>query len=238
MKISVLIPVFGTPIEWAKQAIESIFDQDKPSECPQIVIVDDNNPKGDLRDYLYDDVFHIGDCVHIVRKEENEGIAAALNYGLQHCSGDLIVRMDSDDIAHPSLLRMHEEYFTEHLDRHICGVQIKLFSETKIWYSRHRPVITKEYAASKEAGYWFVNHPGIAFRKSAISEIGGYGSCRREFPEDYALWIKFLKAGYIIYNREEVLMDYRVKKQNPGNQDRKSLEWMNFLYKQKKSLYE
>src|SRR5437868_8877864 len=37
---------------------------------------------------------------------EGRGLVAALNLGLSHCRGDLIARMDADDVAHPDRLRL------------------------------------------------------------------------------------------------------------------------------------
>jgi hypothetical protein len=97
--------------------------------------------------------------------------------------------------------------------------------------------VTKEYAASEAAEYWFVNHPGIAYRRDTILKLGGYGNIPPTLAEDFALWIKFLKAGYTIYNHQQVLMKYRVhQKSFSFAPNRKAPEWYEFLNKQKKSL--
>lgn len=43
--------------------------------------------------------------VRVFRHEKNAGLVAALNLGLQHARGELIARMDSDDISLPSACR-------------------------------------------------------------------------------------------------------------------------------------
>lgn len=235
MKINVLMPVFGTPVPWLKIAVESIFHQTHKEF--QFLIVDDNNPRGEITDYIYG-LTQRDCCVNIVRTRENKGIAAALNYGLQYCKGDLIVRMDADDMADPQLLAKHDQYFTEHPDRHICGVQIHLFNEKMDWYSNHPTEVTRSRAFTMP-GHWFVNHPGIAFRKAAIRKVGGYDPTPSTLAEDYALWVKFLLHGYTIYNMEEILMQYRVHpKSFSFAPDRKSPEWHEFLKNQKNLLSE
>ena len=235
MRIDVLMPVFGTPVEWIKQAIESIIYQSHYDF--KIILVDDNNPRGELTNYIYG-LTQRNCCINIVRKDSNEGIAAALNFGLKYCNGDLIVRMDADDIAHEKLLENHEHYFKEHQDRHICGVQIRLFNEQQEWFSNHPQAITRSLA-SQMPGHWFVNHPGIAYRTKAIRAVGGYSATPPTLAEDYALWVKFLLAGFTIYNNPEVLMDYRVHpKSFAFAPDRKAAEWHNFLNEQKASLNE
>lgn len=233
--ISVLMSVWKTPLEFVKQAVESILHQSTHEFS--FIIVDDNNQKGELTDYLYNIRDHEC-CLQVVRHSENKGLAAALDFGLKHCPGNLIVRMDSDDIASPDLVQKHYDYFTAHPEVAICGVRIKLISNTREWHSRHPDVVTKEVAYNDDS-YWFINHPGVAFRREVIQACGGYGDTPTHLAEDYALWIKLLKQGYIIHNVQDVLMDYRVHATSfTGNQNRQSQQWLDFLKQQKQSLYE
>jgi glycosyltransferase involved in cell wall biosynthesis len=235
MNINVLMPVYATPLAWLRLAVDSIIYQNHPNF--NLIIVDDNNPVGEITDF-FDHLRDKFPMIKVVRKDSNSGIASALNFGLQHCHGDLIVRMDGDDIANPDLLKSHDEFFTQNPDKHICGVQIHLFDSEHHWYSSHPCKINRALAYLKP-GHWFVNHPGIAFRRSAISSVGGYDPTPATLPEDYALWIKFLLAGYTIYNSESVLIDYRVHlKSFSFAPNRESADWHNFLKQQKALLYE
>ena len=235
MKINLLMPVLATPVQWLKQAVESVIYQNHPNF--NLIIVDDNNPVGPITEFL-SDISKQHELIRVVRKDANEGIASALNFGIRHCHGDLIVRMDADDIAHADLLKSHDKYFSLHADRHICGVQIRLFNEQRQWVSNHPLEITRSLA-SLMPGHWFVNHPGIAYRHSAINAIGGYNNTPSTLAEDYSLWVKFLISGYTIYNMEEVLINYRVHpKSFSFAPDRKAPEWHDFLTAQKKLLDE
>src|SRR5437764_12435440 len=46
--------------------------------------------------------------VRVVRGE-GRGLVAALNLGLSHCRGELIARMDADDVVHPDRLRLQAQ---------------------------------------------------------------------------------------------------------------------------------
>lgn len=246
LTVDILMPVYKTPVEHVKKAIESIFAQD--FEKFKIIIVDDNNPKGELTDYLYNEVAKHTCCVTIVRRKKNEGIAAALDEGLEYCQGDIVLRMDSDDIAHPDWVSRQVAFFENHKCAHICGVQINMFNEHgSRSVSRHPYRVTADYVKNNRI-YWITNHPGIGMRRKTLMELGGYGKVPAKMPEDYALWMKFLKAGHIIYNMDSVLIDYRLPpvKENDFQserpealrQDRKSKEWYEFLETQRQSLYE
>lgn len=230
MRIDVLMPVYRTPVAWVKQAVESIMAQDHPDY--NLMIVDDNNREGELKDYLKS--VNRGN-VYVIQKQFNEGIAAALNFGLGYCTGNLIVRMDADDIAHPDLLKYHDWFFTSFPDRHICGVQIKLFTEQRHWFSNHPLEVTRKVASSM-SGFWFVNHPGVGIRRSTICKVNGYNNTPAHLAEDYSLWVKFLLLDYTIYNMPDVLMDYRVHPKSFSCQDRKGPEWYKFLNQQKSLL--
>jgi hypothetical protein len=86
-------------------------------------------------------------------------------------------------------------------------VQLEFFG-AKSMLTNHPAIITKE-SAYKMAGSWFINHPGVAFRKNAFMRVYGYGKTKTGYAEDYALWCKMLKAGMVLANLPDVLMEYR-----------------------------
>jgi len=59
-------------------------------------------------------------------------------------------------------------------------------------------------------GFWFVNHPGICFRREwFLYDIGGYVDAGIGLPEDYPTWVNILRSGEVIRNIPEVLVNYR-----------------------------
>lgn len=233
MKADILMPVFSTPVEWAKEAVASIRAQ--AAEGYTLVLVDDNNPPGELRDFLYEQAA-MKCCTRIVRTPENRGVAAALNAGLKECTGDIVIRMDADDIAHKDLVAKHQEYFTKYKDRHICGVQVRMFGDGRSRLTGHPERITRSLAFNR-GGFWFVNHPGICYRRTTVMSVDGYGDIPAALAEDYALWVKFLLKGYTIYNRSECLVDYRVHRKTFATApDRHAPEWFDFLKQQRNLL--
>ena len=67
-------------------------------------------------------------------------------------------------------------------------------------------------------------------------ELGGYGDTPKQFAEDYALWCKFLAAGYVIYNLPDVLIDYTLGDGSQINQVRNGDAWKDFLNRTKEAL--
>lgn len=226
ISISVLMPIYNTPIEFVREAVKSILNQSRADF--QLVIVDDNNHDPYLLNYFKN--LRNDNRVKIVSTTCNKGLAAALNVGLEACDGNLVVRMDSDDIAHPDLLKQHFLYFYKNKDAVVCGVQIKAFNDGS-FVSNHPDNITARKAYDR-TGHWFVNHPGVAYKRDIILQLGGYGNVPANCAEDYELWCRVLKAGFVINNQPSVLLKYRVI----HKPERKTEQWKQFLDECKKTL--
>ena len=101
-KFSVLMSIYHREtLQYFNRAMKSIWDEQtiKPDE---IVLVED----GELTDELYKGIRYwknkLGKSLNIVPLEVNLGLGDALNIGLQKCHYEIIARMDTDDISHPS----------------------------------------------------------------------------------------------------------------------------------------
>lgn len=228
-KVSVLMPVWNTPVHEIKEAVSSILSQ--TYKAFEFVIVDDGNEKPDIIQYL--NSLRQYKNIKVVRPKKHTHLSNALNFGLENCSGDLVIRMDADDIASPHLVKKQIEFFENNKAAVICGVQITAFG-SRSFTSRHFPVITKQIARENEK-FWFVNHPGVAYKRDVILKLGAYGDVPGPaLAEDYALWCKILKAGYEIYNMQESLIKYRMKERL----SRRAPNYMEHLQQCKKTLYE
>lgn len=231
--ITVLMPVWKTPVDLLKRAVDSILNQ--TDQEFELLIVDDNNGNRALMDVLGE--YGMNPRVRIVRTTANEGLAKTLDLGISKAKGELILRMDSDDMAYPELIATQREFFRQNMNAVICGVQLNLkYPDGKSKGITSHPFIAdRKYALSKNI-FWIVNHPGICYRKSVVLELGGYGDTPKQFAEDYALWCKFLAAGYVIYNLPDVLIDYTLGDGSQINQVRNGDAWKDFLNRTKEAL--
>ena len=66
--------------------------------------------------------------VVLVTLEENEGLVVALNTGVSKAKGDYIVRMDSDDIAHPQRLEIQMNYLALNPEVDVLGTSTASFT--------------------------------------------------------------------------------------------------------------
>lgn len=206
MSITVLMPVWNTPINLLKDSINSILNQTYKDF--EFLIVDDGNENAELYTTLYS-FAQSDNRVKLITKT-HKSLSDALNFGLKNASGELIIRMDSDDVAMPDLIEKQLNFFNTNKDAVICGVQLEIFKNgQQSGRSNHHTLIDRKIAKSNQK-YWFVNHPGIAYKKDIALKIGGYPETMNKKAEDYPLWCNFLLSGYKIHNLTDVLIKYTI----------------------------
>jgi len=202
---SVLMAVYaGESPQYLKHSMDSIFQQTVPPN--DFVLVCDGNLTAGL-DCVINDFQTKYPCVlNVLRMSENKGLAAALNFGLQHCKYEIVARMDSDDIAFPN--RIKKQLNAIH-DVDVLGSAVMEFqlipgdtSTLRITPSTQDEII--KFARWRNP----FNHPGVMFRKSMIFQVGGYENY--SLCEDYHLWVKILLAGGRVRNISDPLVYMRV----------------------------
>jgi cellulose synthase/poly-beta-1,6-N-acetylglucosamine synthase-like glycosyltransferase len=207
------MPIRDGNIAWITEAINSIAAQVYPGVIELVVINHDCRMSlsskikgliGTLAQECDPEKFRF--IIHVIDDDTLE-FSQILDLGVALCAGEIIVRMDCDDIAKPNLVDKVSGFLVQNMDVDVCGVQLHFFG-SKEMATHHPAIITRESALSC-AGTWFVNHPGVAIRKAALTKVGGYGNTKTGFAEDYHLWVKMLNAGSVIINLPDILVDYR-----------------------------
>jgi len=142
--------------------------------------------------------------------EINKGIGYTLNVGIQICSHEIIIKMDSDDIMIPDRIQKQIKYMNENHDVKICGGQIQMFDENgnKKGISKHQSISWEQY--KDKPSHWFINHPTVCYRKSAVLKAGNYNVNLKQMCEDFELELRMLKMYGYIYNFPEPLIYYRL----------------------------
>lgn len=145
--------------------------------------------------------------IKFVRLEKNEGLAEALNQGLQFCSNDLVVRVDTDDICFDDRFEKQISFMNLHPEISASSGQVEEWDENfSILLAKrtlpldHSDLLT--FAKFRSP----LSHPATIFRKSKILHVGGYPEL---YPEDYFLWWKLILNGDKIMNLPDTLVKMR-----------------------------
>lgn len=105
--VSVVAPCFNAE-KYLEEALRSIYEQDYPNF--EVIIVDDGST-----DNSYAMLEQL-QKVHGFQlyRQQNQGVSAALNFGLQHARGDYVATPDLDDIMLPHSLSVRAAYLDQH----------------------------------------------------------------------------------------------------------------------------
>ena len=219
-KFSVLLSVYnGDSVNHFDQAMESLWvgQSYRPT---QIVLICDGPISESHEEVIARWQNILCDVLLVCRNQVNEGLAAALNYGLSMCKYDLVARMDADDICVSDRFEVQVKFME--LNPHVAASSgyVDVFDETS---SSLRTVPLdqhKIYNYSKKLNP--LTHPAVIFRKSIVEKVGGYPNYRTS--QDYALWSLLLVKGFTLANVSNVLLCMR-----GGENLMKRRSWRYFL---------
>lgn len=212
--VSILISSYNTKGNYIKECLDSIKHQVGLFNIEVVWINDGSDELSTnlLKIYL-DNFAKTTRFVTVIYEENdcNKGIGYTLNKGINKCSYDLIIKMDSDDIMVPE--RVHKQLLFMFKNPHIniCGSQIKCFKNNinNIITTTNHPPLTWEQYIDKPS-HWFSNHPTLCYRKSAVLAAGNYDVNKSRMTEDFDLTLRMLKMHGYIHNLNESLLYYRL----------------------------
>jgi hypothetical protein len=208
-EISILMPVFDTPPAYLAECWESIRAQTFREW--ELVLVDDGSRATNTIAEI--DRIARDPRVVLIRLDENQGIAFALNRGLAQCRAKLVARMDADDMMMATRLERQFAYMQAHPGVAVLGTQMQGIEwETEELHppTQHPAQVTDEYIRHQRdtSEIWFLSHPTAMLRGSEVINLGGYPAYR--VAQDLGLWLKLMKAGLKIHNLPSVELLYRL----------------------------
>jgi glycosyltransferase involved in cell wall biosynthesis len=137
------------------------------------------------------------------------GIVGALNELLGLARGELIARMDADDVAMPARLGRQVAYLDEHPECVVVGSRVTIIDPdgqplTVLTDMLTHEQIDRGLLAGIGASLY---HPSVMYRKSVVLGIGAYRDIYDE-AEDLDLFLRLAEVGRVA-NIEEPLLKYR-----------------------------
>lgn len=209
---SVLLSVYkNDKAEDFRIALESITTKQtvKPSE---VVLVIDGPVTDEINKVISEVASAAPEWYKIIRFEQNQGLGVALQKGMEAASNDIVMRMDSDDIAVPDRFEKQFQFMESHPNVAACGGQIAEFIDDvdNIVGKRTVPCSNEEIYNYMKSRCAF-NHMTVALRRSKILEVGNYQPWF--WNEDYYLWIRLMVAKCKFANLPDTLVNVRVGKE-------------------------
>lgn len=199
--VTVLLPVYNGAAD-VEQAVCAILAQTYVDF--ELLIINDGSKdnSGDVLDRLDDPRIRV---IH----QENRGLAATLNRGLELAKGRYIARQDQDDVSHPQRLEKQFAYMEAHKDCGLLGTAAEIWVEDTPTDRVHvHPVDHATLSFDLIFNNPFV-HSSVMLRKDIVLELGGYSTDpMRQPPEDYELWSRMARRCSVA-NLPDRLLVYR-----------------------------
>lgn len=210
-KVSVIVPNFNEE-RFISYTLESLLAQTfKQFEC---IIVDDASTDSSLE--VCKKILNGDSRFRIVRHMRNSKLPAARNTGLLCSSGKYVVFLDADDMLSPTCLAQRLEFMENNNFNFAAGCYGKHEGipeyATKPFETKRGsfPDITFQRTLGDNP---FVVHS--AFVKSKIVRgIGGFDESFVFGAEDFDLWLKILRHGYMFLSTNMTDAFYRAKEKS------------------------
>lgn len=216
--VSVLVSSYNTKHIYITECLESIKNQNGHFGIELVWINDGSDELNTkLLESELDRFKNTTRFCKVVYKKynENKGISCSLKEGVELCSNEIIVKMDSDDIMNIDRIQKQLDFMKKTPDCVIVGSNIQMFyldqNNTKIYKENtyHPLKLTWEEYKSRKS-HWIMNHPTVCYKKSAVLSVGNYNVEMGSMAEDLDLELRLLKRYGVIYNIPENLLQYRI----------------------------
>lgn len=198
--LSVVLPIgpaiadSKTANEWLQQSIDSLLHQ--TWRDLEIVLVGPAARSGDWPDAAMSQT----DSRIIRIRRQEPGIVSALNDGFAFASGDLIARMDADDVACRERLGNQLRFMQSRPDIGLSSTRVEIHTSTgklnrgNLEYMSWLNSLQEPEQISRNL---FIEspcpHPSWLMKRSVWQQLGGYRDCR--WAEDYDFLLRAELAG-------------------------------------------
>jgi glycosyltransferase involved in cell wall biosynthesis len=189
-----------------EEAVQSALRQ----RYPQLEVVAIDDGSSDASAEILARVAERDRRVRLYRRQRR-GMASALNEAVGLARGDLIARLDADDLAFPDRL-CHQVAVLASEPRlaAVGGAAVFINGEGREFARYSYPTSPQETALSLRESCQLV-HSAVTLRREAFEQVGGYRPALQS-AADYDLWLR-LADHYQLSNVPQAVVAYRV---HPG----------------------
>lgn len=205
--VSILIPFKNTE-KYLKACIDSIIEQTYSNW--ELLIVDDHS--SDSSHNLVN-AYAVKDIRIKLFKNSGYGIIDALQLAFSKSSGDLITRMDSDDVMRQNKIEILAKNLLKYGKQHLAIGLVNYFSQEgikngyksyEVWLNNLTKTGANYSEIYKEC---VIPSPCWMIYRQDLIACGAFNPKR--YPEDYELAFRFYKHGFKCIPCNEVLHDWR-----------------------------
>ena len=221
--VSVIMSTYNESEDYIRASVGSILQQTL-KELELIIVID--NPENEQAVKTVSAFAESDGRVVVLRNEKNLGLVRSLNKAIAAAKGEVLARMDADDISLPRRLEKQLAFMKREGADIVGAVTQYIDANGKATEGSHRYRTEEQLLKALQ----FENglcHPTWMVRREVYEQLGGYrdiDSC-----EDYDFILRALEKGFRIQMIDEMLLYYRF---NTGgiSQSREFRQFLAFSY--------
>lgn len=205
--VSIIMSVYNEKEMWLRKSIESILNQTYSNF--EFIIILDNPSNIYLREIIIQ-YQNEDKRINFIENDKNIGLNKSLNKGLNVSKGELIARMDADDISLENRLERQINYLKENPDIDFIGTNIIIIDEQNDKIKEIKDIPNKSNDINKLLCHRNpMNHPTWMFKRVLLKDLQEYRDV--PFAEDYDFVCRVVSYGYNVGNLNEKLLLYRIR---------------------------
>lgn len=218
--VSIVLPVRNAHATVA-ETIDSCLEQTYAGDL-ELVIVDHHSTDG-TKDIL-SGAAKSDERVRVIAPPDHASFIDVVNLAWQESNGELIARIDADDVANLRRIEKQSAFLMEQPDIAACGSLVRIqqrtrhdgldgafqiepaaagYREYEAWLNS---VVTPEQILSERFVDSPLANPSTLVRREVMEQMDGYAD--PPWAEDYDLWLRMLDAGLRLGKVDEVLLDW------------------------------
>ena len=198
--ISVITPVFNTPVHRLSEAIESVLAQ--AYENWELMLIDDGSSDAELLRAL--PALAARDRrIKLKSLGKHEGISAASNRGLALAHGEWITFLDHDDVIEPDALFQIVKLLQTHPDADLIYSDEDKLGDDGFEAPLFKPAWSPDFLRS----YNYLGHL-TAVRRDIAQKAGGFRS-QFDSAQDYDLFFRVIEQTGRIHHIPRILYHWR-----------------------------
>jgi glycosyltransferase involved in cell wall biosynthesis len=199
--VTVLIAVYNGGA-YLHEAVQSVLAQ--TFEDFELLIVDDASSDDAISELPNDP------RIRVLRNERNLGQIPSLNRGLHEARGDLVARLDHDDVCLPRRLEAQVDLLDRRPEVALTATWVDIVhTQGRLW-THVRPRIDSfaDFVCHIVSGHVYLVHPSLMFRRDVVVELGGFDESLNA-AEDQDLYRRLVLARQEARVVTETLLHYR-----------------------------
>jgi GT2 family glycosyltransferase len=198
--ISIITPVFNTPVAWLTECVESVLAQ--AYEKWELILIDDDSTDPEMLKVL-NELGARDSRIVLAKDEKRGGISAASNRGLALAGGEWVGFLDHDDLLEPDALFHNVKWLQDHRDADLIYSDEDKLTEQGFDLPIFKPDWSPDYFLSCN----YICHFTL-IRCELMRKIGGF---RSEFDgaQDYDLFLRITEQTNRIDHVPRVLYHWR-----------------------------